>query len=297
VPSRESKLRGACIDIGSNTTRLLVADRDDQGLHEVGQERVFTHLGRHRLADGVIEPAKIQEVSRVVADQLRRARELGAEEVRAVATAALRRAVNGKALAENVRQACGLEVEILAAEEEARLAFVGAASTLPQPPAEPLAVVDVGGGSCELVVGKAPADIAWCQSFAMGSADLTSSFLCSDPPSARELRAARAAVKEAFDRLRVPEAALALAVGGSATSLRHLTGTRLDPDVLEQGLRLLAGRPALAVAHELGLDPERARLLPAGLLILQATCELFALPLNVCAGGLREGVLLEASQA
>lgn len=286
-------MRRACIDIGSNTTRLLVADREGDRLEEVAQERVFTHLAQHGLSKGELEADKIREVAEVVAGQLHHARELGAREVRAVATAAIRRAVNGRALVQAITDGCGLDVEVLSGEEEARLAFLGAASTLQASPDGPLGVIDVGGGSCELVLGEAPARVRWCASFALGSADLTSGFLCSDPPTAEELEAARQQVAETFDGLEVPTPWVALAVGGSATSLRQLTGTRLDPQVLARALGLLGGRSSLQVAADFGLDPARARLLPAGLLILQAGCELFGTPLTVCAGGLREGVLLE----
>ena len=288
-------MRRACIDIGSNTTRLLVADCGVDGIAHVHQERVFTHIGRDRLPDGTISPETIAEVTAVVGDQLQRAQELGSGEVRAVATAAIRRAANGADLAAAVRDACGLEVRILTWEEEARLAFVGAARAFGHAPDGELGVVDVGGGSSELVVGSFPDKISWSASFALGSGDLARLYLESDPPSPAQLAAAFGKVQETLGELRVPRPAEAVAVGGSAASLSLMAGPILDAAAFARSLAELAAAPAREVARRFGLDIERVRLLPAGLLILQAASELFAAPLKVAGGGLREGVLLEAS--
>jgi exopolyphosphatase / guanosine-5'-triphosphate,3'-diphosphate pyrophosphatase len=287
-------VRRACIDIGSNTTRLLVAECSGERLLEVHQERAFTLTGRGLQQHGTISEAKIDEVAAVVAGQLRRARELGAADVRAVATAAIRRASNGPALVQAIHERCGLGVEILSAEEEARLAFVGAARTLGHVPSGALGVVDVGGGSSELVVGMAPDRISWSASFAVGSADLADACLRSDPPSDAELSEARARVDGATKGLEVPHAVEAVAVGGSATSLRRLAGPRLDSEVFTRLLRLLTSDRAAEIARRFGLDRERVRLLPAGLLILQAASELFGATLQIGRGGIREAMLLEA---
>jgi exopolyphosphatase/guanosine-5'-triphosphate,3'-diphosphate pyrophosphatase len=288
-------VRRACIDIGSNTTRLLVADCDPERIAEIHQERAFTHVGRGRLADGTIAAAKIDEVAAVVASQLRTARELGSIEVRAVATAAIRCAANGPELAAAVQRACGLEVQILSGEQEARLAFIGAARTVDHVPAGELGVVDVGGGSSELVVGSVPDHVSWSVSCALGSGDLARAYLLSDPPLASELAEARSQVQSTLDGLEVPHPAEAVAVGGSAISLLRVAGPLLDARAFARALRELAAAPAREVARRFGLDIERVRLLPAGLLILQGASERFGAPLKVAAGGLREGVLLEAS--
>jgi exopolyphosphatase/guanosine-5'-triphosphate,3'-diphosphate pyrophosphatase len=288
-------VRRACIDIGSNTTRLLVAECDQKQLREVHQEKVFTRIGRGLQDDGTIGAAKIAEVVEVVQLQLRNARELGAADIRCVATAAIRRAGNGADLVTAVRGACGLGVEILSGDEEARLAFVGAARTLDHVPAGKLGVVDVGGGSSELVIGTAPDRVSWCSSLALGSGDLADSCLRSDPPSATELSQARSQVARALDNLDVPRPVEAVAVGGSATSLRKLAGPLLDHETFSRALRLLASESASDIARRFVLDLERVRLLAAGLLILQAASELFGAPLQIGRGGVREGVLLEAS--
>ncbi len=287
-------MRRACIDIGSNTTRLLVAECEEDYLLEIHQERAFTRISRGLRDDGTISPAKISEVVEVVADQLRLAHELGSEDVYAVATAAIRRAGNGPELIAAIRRHCGLGVQILSGKEEARLAFIGAARTLGHVPAGELGVVDVGGASSELVVGTAPDRMSWCTSFGVGSGDLAEQFLISDPPSAEELTAARAHVDDALAGIDVPQPVEAVAVGGSATSLRRLAGPVLDSAAFERTFGLLATAGTTAVARRFALDRERVRLLPAGLIILQAASNLFGAALQVGHGGIREGVLLEA---
>jgi exopolyphosphatase/guanosine-5'-triphosphate,3'-diphosphate pyrophosphatase len=288
-------VRRACIDIGSNTTRLLVAECTDDGIIEVHQERVFTHIGRDRLAGGAIPESKIAEVAAVVTAQVQTARDLGAADVRAVATAAIRRAPNGVELGRSVGEASGLEVHVLTGREEARLAFVGAARSCGRVPAGELGVVDVGGGSSELVVGSVPDRVSWSVSFALGTGDLAGNCLKSDPPTAGELAAARTRVESMLGELEVPRPVEAVAVGGSAASLASLAGPLLDAAAFARSLGELAAAPALEVARRFGLEVERVRLLPAGLLILQVASELFAAPLTIAGGGLREGVLLEAS--
>ena len=289
-------MRRACIDIGSNTTRLLVADCTDGGLLEIHQERAFTLIG-HSLQDGAIPPGKVDEVVAVVCAQLARARELGAAEVSAVATAAIRTAANGRSLTDAIEKTCGLEVDVLSGEEEARLAFVGAAGTLGHVPDGELGVVDVGGGSSELVVGEVPDKVSWSASFALGSAGLARSFMHSDPPAPDELRQARDRVRSELGRLAVPHPTEAVAVGGSATSLSQLAGALLDADGFTRALGVLTNATAAQTARRFGLAVERVRLLPAGLLILQAASESFGLALRVASGGLREGVLLEGGNA
>jgi exopolyphosphatase/guanosine-5'-triphosphate,3'-diphosphate pyrophosphatase len=290
-------MRLACIDIGSNTTRLLVAECSATGLREIHQERAFTRIGHERLGDGTIGPAKIAEVVGVVAAQLRSAHVHGATDIRAVATAAIRSAGNGAALVEAINRTCGLTVEILSAREEARLAFVGAAGTLDHAPSGRLGVVDVGGGSSELVVGTSPDRVQWWASFALGSGGLSERCLRSDPPSGSELARARGEIATAVEGLEVPRPAEAVAVGGSATSLRRLVGPMLDAEAFARSLRLLASEPASEIARRFLIDRERVRLMPAGLLILEAAAEQFGVSLHVGLGGIREGVLLEVGSA
>jgi exopolyphosphatase/guanosine-5'-triphosphate,3'-diphosphate pyrophosphatase len=287
-------VRLGCIDIGSNTTRLLVADRDGGRLMEIHQERSFTHIGRELTASGTIGRDKIAEVVAVVVAQLAIARGHGAVEVRGVATAAIRGADNGEQLIAEIRNASGLMVEILSGEEEARLAFIGGAAMLERPPGGELGVIDVGGGSSELVVGIVPDRIRWWASVSLGSGALTDRCLSSDPPSARELAAARVEIAAAMAGLAPPRPALAVAVGGSATSLGRLAGPVLDAAALGRSLDLLGSVSSTEIARRFEIDGQRARLMPAGLLILESIATLLGTTIRVGQGGIREGMLLEA---
>jgi exopolyphosphatase/guanosine-5'-triphosphate,3'-diphosphate pyrophosphatase len=288
-----SLARCACIDIGSNTTRLLVAEDAGSCPRELFAERAFTRLGSARDAHGEIAAQKVAEVAAVVARQVRLAHELGAQQLRIVATSAVREAVNAAALTAAVLAACGLEAEILSPEEEARLAFAGAIGMLPDPPAGNLGVVDVGGGSTELVIGTAAGGVRWSVSLPLGSGVVTDRDLPSDPPSADELARLRTKLAGAFAGIRAPLPCTAYAVGGSASSLQRLLGTVLDRAALEHGLQVLVTRPSAEIALLLGLHAERARLLPAGVLLLDAASRALDAPLRLAGGGLREGVVLD----
>ena len=287
-------VRIACIDIGSNTTRLLVADRVAAGLVEVHQDRAFTRLGRGLRPGGLITDEKIGEVVAVVRGMVAVAHQHGAAELRSVATAAVRTAANGTALTDAVARTIGLRVRILSAEEEARLAFRGAAAMMEAAPPGELGVIDVGGGSSEIVVGGPPDRISWWSSLPVGSGALTEDRLLSDPPTAAELAAARADVAQALAGRRPPRPAVAVAVGGSATSLGRVAGPVLDAAALDRSLGVLASAPSGAIAARFAIDPQRARLLPAGLLVLEASARLLGAAVTVGRGGIREGVLLEA---
>ncbi len=291
--------RCACIDIGSNTTRLLVAeDAADAGegaprLREILAERAFTRLDAACDPDGSIPPEKVDEVAIVVTRQVDLARQLGVDSVRVVATAAIRRAPNGDAVTDAVRAICGIAVTVLNAEEEARLAFAGAVGTLLVAPTGQVGVVDVGGGSTELVAGTLAGGVTWSASLPVGSSTVTRSGLPSDPPTVAELTAVRRTLAHTFAAVEAPRPAAAFAVGGSATSLRRLVGAVLERESLARGLTALTSHPAVEVALRLGLHPERARLLPAGILLLDAASRALRAPLLLADGGLREGVVLE----
>ena len=279
----------ACIDIGSNTTRLLVADAADGTLREVMQQRAYTRLR----GKNAVPPERIAAIAEIVATQVRLARECGCARVRAVGTAALRDTVNRDELLQAIERSAGVPVEVLTGDDEARLAFAGATRTLSHLPLGEVGVVDVGGGSTELVVGTLADGVAWSASFRVGSGFLAEAYLRSDPPSAAELHKVREHVAGAFEGVDAPRPPVAYAVGGSAGSLRRLVGAVLDPDSLERGLRVLSATPAADVARRFELDVERVRLLPAGILVLEEASRLFGAPLRIGRGGLREGVILE----
>ena len=282
-----------CIDIGSNTTRVLVADAGNGQLREVLQRRAFTRIGKGLQPGEEIPRAKIEEVADVVASHRRLAEAAGAHPVRTVATAAIRCAANRDEFVEVVGERGGVEVTILEGEEEARLAFVGATRTLGRPLDGVVGVVDVGGGSTEIAVGTLAGGVTWWASFRLGSGHLADEYLRSDPPSPADLQAMGAHAAGVLRELDVPKPDAAVAVGGSAASLRRMVGPVLEPGALQRALRVLGEAPAEQVSERYALDPERVRLMPAGMLILAAATETLGCPLTIGRGGLREGVLLE----
>jgi exopolyphosphatase/guanosine-5'-triphosphate,3'-diphosphate pyrophosphatase len=286
-------LIAACIDIGSNTTRLLVADAADGMLRELVAQRAFTRIGKSLGNGGTIPAEKIAETAEVVRTQAAVARQVGAQQLVAVATAAIRNAPNRDQLVSAVEAAGGTVLSVLSGKEEARLSFVGATRTLLDPPEGTVAVIDVGGGSSEIAIGAADGAMTWSESFRIGSGFLADAYLRSDPPSVDELEKVRRHVTGTFEGLEPPPATTAVAVGGTATSLRRLVGAELEHETLERGIRVLYSTPIGEVAERFELDPERVRLLPAGILILEAISDLLALPLRIARGGLREGILLE----
>ena len=286
-------MRCAAIDIGSNTTRVLVAEPREGQLNKVMEQRAYTRIGKATEKDGSIEQACIHEVGEVVATQVRLAEEVGAEVIRAVATAAVREARNREEVVQAVGEVSGAEVEVLGEKEEGRLAFLGATKTLGIPAEGRVAVVDVGGGSTEIVLGTVAGGADDVHSFKIGSGMLADELLSSDPPSASELREVRERINECFDGVELEQPGQAVAVGGSATSMRKLVGAVLEYETLERGVRVLAGDPIEEVARRFELDPRRVQILPTGVLLLEKISELLGQPLQIGKGGLREGVILD----
>jgi exopolyphosphatase / guanosine-5'-triphosphate,3'-diphosphate pyrophosphatase len=256
---------------------------------------VFTALVRELGTDGRIKEHTLDELAAIVSKQAGTARQLGATELRAVATAAVRRAANGRRLARSVSERTGTTIEILTAGEEARLAFAGAVGMLAQPPTGLVGVVDVGGGSCEIAVGEAGRSVTWWESVPLGTITLTDRCLPSDPPRPAELAAARSQAGIAVAGISPPAVGPGLAVGGSATSLGRVTGRLLDGAALHRALDLLGGATAGELGGRLGIDPRRVRLLPAALLLLEAIAARLGTPLAISSGGIREGLLLETA--
>ena len=282
----------AAIDIGSNTTRVLVAEPEEGRLRTVMEQRAYTRIGKDSKRDGAISAPKVAEVAEVVATQVRLAEELGAEAIRTVATAAIREAANSRAVAAEIGRVAGVEVDVLSEQEEGRLAFIGATKTLGHPVEGSVAVVDVGGGSSEIVFGTVADGVESVRSFKVGSGSLTEEHISNDPPSASEIRALRDAIADEFEGVEVEQPEQAVAVGGSATSLRKLVGAVLEYETLERGVRVLSGDPIAEVARRFELDPRRVQMLPAGVLLLEKLSELLGQPLQIGKGGLREGVIL-----
>jgi exopolyphosphatase / guanosine-5'-triphosphate,3'-diphosphate pyrophosphatase len=288
----ESPVLCAAIDIGSNTTRLLVAEPVDGQLKKMMEQRAYTRINKAIRDSGEIPQEKAAEVAEVVATQVRLARELGAETIRAVATAAIREASNGRSVAEGIGEEAGVAVDVLSEEEEGRLSFIGATKTLGHPVDGPVGVVDVGGGSSEVILGTVPGGVREVRSWPVGSGVLADELIASDPPSAAEIRKVRDRIDDLFEGVEIERPGQAVAVGGSATSLRRLVGAVLEYETLERGIRVLCGDPAAEVARRFELDPRRVRILATGVLLLEKLSELLGQPLQIGKGGLREGVIL-----
>jgi len=284
----------AAIDIGSNTTRILVAEPQDGQLAKVMEQRAYTRIGKARDGKGRISKEKIEEVAEVVDTQVRLARELGAGSFRAVATAAIRDSGNADDVVKAIEARAGIPIEIISGEEEGRLAFIGATKALGHPIEGSIAVVDVGGGSTEIIFGSVPGGVESVISFPIGSGALADELIESDPPSASEIRKIRDRVEDEFKDVKIESMPdQVVAVGGSATSLRRLTGVVLEYETLERGIRVLCGDPAADVAKQFELDPVRVRILPTGVLILEKLSELLGQPLQIGKGGIREGIVLD----
>jgi exopolyphosphatase / guanosine-5'-triphosphate,3'-diphosphate pyrophosphatase len=283
----------ACVDIGSNTTRLLVAEIDGGGVwRELMTQRAYTLIGKQTGKGGKLPKKSIDEIVDVVATQVRLARDTGAEDIAIVATAAVRAARNRDTLVEQITTLTSLPVHILTGSEEAQLAFVGATKRLGAPAEGSIIVIDVGGGSTELAVGTIEDGPTWDATFRVGSGMLTEAYVTNDPPGAVELDHIRRHAGGVFEGLELPHVDKAVAVGGTATSLKKLVGTELDHETLERGLRILAESQVAELQERFDLTPERAHLLPAGMLILEELSDLIGLPLQIGNGGLREGVIL-----
>jgi exopolyphosphatase/guanosine-5'-triphosphate,3'-diphosphate pyrophosphatase len=283
----------AAIDIGSNTTRLLVAESVGGQLKKVMEQRAYTRIGKAVDKKGAILEEKVGEVGEVVGTQVRLAQELGAEEIRAVATAAIREASNCESVAEAIGNAAGVPIEVLPEEEEGRLSFLGATKTLGHPAEGVVGVVDIGGGSTEVILGTVTGGVQSVRSWPVGSGNLAEELISSDPPSAAEIRRIRDRIDDIFEGVEFEQPAQAVAAGGSATSLRRLVGAVLEYETLERGIRVLCGDPAADVGRRFELDPTRVRILPTGVLLLEKLSDLLGQPLQIGKGGLREGVILD----
>ena len=280
--------RRAAIDIGTVTARLLVADVTDGVVDEVVRRSAITHLGEGWTGTGVLSAHGIARVADAVGSFAEEARALGVQRTVAVATSAARDASNSHELL-GALEAVGVRPEIISGDREGFLAFLGATYGFCD---ERVLVVDVGGGSTELVLGSAcgdggmhTVDIEMARSINVGSRRVTELFLASDPPSDAELDRAAAWVA---DELRPYFGSLKgrprdmVAVAGTATSIAaiDLALDPYDPDRVH-GYRI-GGPSLLDVLQRLssitleerrrvvGLEPERAGVIVGGALILQS---------------------------
>jgi exopolyphosphatase/guanosine-5'-triphosphate,3'-diphosphate pyrophosphatase len=277
------------IDVGSNTVRLLVV-RDGR---EVISQREMLRLGASVERFGHIPEYKLREVVGVVSELADAGRAAGAQEIEILITSPGRQAENGEDLLDSLAEASGCTAVILSAREEGLLAFKGALAVASPPAGRRVAVVDVGGGSAQVVVGTRRGGAEWSRSIDLGSQRLTSRLLADDPPGAPAVTAARAEVERYLVDLDPPHPRAALVVGGSARALKRLAGSRLGADELERLITLLSTTSSEQLVAGHGVDPDRVRTMTAGALILAGIQRRLGTPLKVVRAGLREGALLE----
>jgi exopolyphosphatase/guanosine-5'-triphosphate,3'-diphosphate pyrophosphatase len=284
----EGTRRVAVIDIGSNSTRLLVADVSDGRVTPIERRSTVTRLGRGVDLSGRLAAEAIEAACAAVDPYVATLQELGAEAVDAVATSAVRDAENGSAFIAELRERFALSARVLDGDEEARLTYLGATSE--HSPAVPTLVLDIGGGSTEMVVGKGR-EAAWHSSLQAGVVRHTERHLVADPPRAVELEALAADLRGLIETATTgaPRAEAGIAVAGTPTSLAAIE-LELDPydpklvhgHVLElrsiqRMLSRLAAVP-LAERQEIrGLHADRAPTILAGVVILVEAMRAFDL--------------------
>jgi exopolyphosphatase/guanosine-5'-triphosphate,3'-diphosphate pyrophosphatase len=275
--------------VGSNTIRLLVAESARRGVASVLSERTHVGLAADVERQGEISAEKLRRAEEVAAYYGSLARESGVERLEVLVTAPGRQSGNAAELRERLAAATGVPVRQLSAEEEGRLAYAGAVAACRSVP-ETVAVVDVGGGSTQVMVGTEQGP-AWLRALDLGSLRLTECFVRSDPPTMRELERLALAVEAAFAGVTPPLPISALATGGTARSLRRAASRRLGEKNLTEALSILTAKPAGELAAEYGIPPERARVLPAGLIVLREAHRRLGVKLEVAKGGVREGAI------
>jgi len=282
-------MRVAVIDIGSNTARLLVAAKRGPDVRPIREERAYLGLGAEIVRHGAVPEHKLAEAAAISRRYAGVARKSGATRIEVLVTAPGRQGRDPERLVEALARAAGVSVRVLSAEEEGELAYRGATAGA-DPRSGTVAVCDIGGGSTEIAVGIPPAPPSWLRSLDLGALRLTAQTLPSDPPTSAELGEAQAAAERCLADVVPPMPQTAYAVGGSARALTKVAGKRtLGERELTQALELVSARRAAKIAKAYGLDEERARVLPAGAIILRAVALRLGVPLELGRGGLREG--------
>ncbi len=275
--------RVAAVDLGTNSTRLLVADVEGGRVDEVVRRSVVTRLGEGVDARRRLLPVPIARVRNVLTDFRRELEELGAERTLAVATSAVRDADNGEAFLGEVEWSYGFATQLLSGEEEAELTRRGVGET----DAGTL-VLDVGGGSTELITEGLRASLD------VGSVRLTERFLHGDPPAPDELSAAAQAVRELLPPL---AAVRAVGVAGTVAQLALLAGaTELRLVTIEGLLDGLASQTLNERRRVRNLDPKRAPVIVGGALIVREVLRSYELTrIRFSIRDLLDGAALEAA--
>ena len=303
--------RIAVVDLGTNSTRLLVAEVDGGQVEEHERRTVVTRLGQGVEATGRLADEAIARVSEALAAYREVIDRLGAERIVAVATSAMRDAENGPAFRDEIRERFGIDARTISGDEEARLTFLGA--TAGREAASETLVIDIGGGSTEYVTGRAGSDPSFHVSTRMGSVRFTERHLNSDPPDHEEMTALADDVRSVVEgdvpketRARVE---LGIAVAGTATNLAAIDqeldpydpekvhGYRLKLGACERIVAQLAALPVAERREVTGLHPDRAPTIVAGAVILLESMRAFGLDeLEISETDILHGAALAASR-
>jgi exopolyphosphatase / guanosine-5'-triphosphate,3'-diphosphate pyrophosphatase len=277
-------MRLAVVDIGTNSTRLLVADVDEGRVTELERRSIVTRLGQGVDASGRLADGAVRRVFAAL-DEYREAIDAhGATRVVGVLTSAVRDAANGPELTERVRTEYGVDARTIAGDEEARLTFLGATSERDgDGDAGPVVVIDIGGGSTEFVVGTGR-EVSFHVSTQAGVVRQSERHLASDPPRPEELDELAGEVRGIIES-EVPAEVRrsvtgAIAVAGTATSLAAIDqeldpydparvhGYRLSAERCHAILERLAAMTEDERRHVTGLHPDRAPTIVAGVVLL-----------------------------
>jgi exopolyphosphatase / guanosine-5'-triphosphate,3'-diphosphate pyrophosphatase len=276
-------VRVGVVDIGTNSTRLLIADVRDGALHEIERRSEVTRLGEGVDSTGRLSEEPRERVLATLRAYHEAIVEARCEATTGVLTSAVRDAENGAEFTELVREHFDLDVRTIPGDEEARLTFLGATAERADPPDGALLVIDIGGGSTEFVVGRG-GEVEFDVSAQAGVVRQTERHLHSDPPAPDELRALGDEVRGVIAEAVPPDVrgavGGAVAVAGTATSCAAIE-LELDPYdpnqvegyVLELGnldllLARLAAMPLAERRRIVGLHPDRAPTIVAGVAIL-----------------------------
>ena len=290
---------GAAVDAGSNSVHLLVARHGPGGLAPLRDESVLLGLGDVVDRDGQIPPAVQAQLAAALGRYVELARSLGAAQVSLVATEPLRRAANGWAVAAAVARLVGEPLHVLSERQEGELTYLGVTGGWavtsdsaggPAPSAQPLLVVDIGGGSSEVILAE-PLERPVVTSVPSGSARLSVGIVEHDPPTADELDKLLGAAHALVADLAGARPARAIFVGGTATNLARIAP--LSRDGLKLAYRALAELTAAQLSERFGVNLRRARQLPAGAAIVDALLAHFGLDeAQVSQASLREGAII-----
>jgi exopolyphosphatase / guanosine-5'-triphosphate,3'-diphosphate pyrophosphatase len=230
-PEHEVGPRRAVIDQGTHSCRLLVVERGADGEpRQLAHDMIITKLGQGVDATDMLDRVALARTETVLARYCRRARALGAENIRVTATSAVRDAVNRSAFGDVVRANAGSEARVIDGAEEGRLAFLGGTRGL-EPALGPFLLLDIGGGSTEFVLGRDPGRSEAVVSTRMGSVRMTERHVRSDPPLATELAAMRTAVDAVLD-----EAEVSLPSIHTASTMVSVAGTATTTQAIALGL-------------------------------------------------------------